>query len=150
MIEPNPKPPTDGDGNKPKPPTKIARALAVVALLAAGAIVAIPASPAAASWDACPTGVACMYVDINGSGSMLIASVGAHGVNTCWNLNSSWNDIISSATSKFSASANIRLKLYVHAGCATPATTITPGERANFDWGSTFRDSVSSFALVSP
>lgn len=144
-----PKPPTDGDGNRPKPPTKIVRALIVAALVAAG-VVTLPASPAAASWSACPVGVACVYVDVNGGGSMLAISVGGYGVNTCWNLNSSWNDKISSATSRFSTSANIRLKLFVHAGCSTPATYIDPGEQANFDWGSIYRDSISSFALVSP
>lgn len=144
----NPKPPTDGDGNRPKPPKRII-SLALVLAIALGGVVAVQA-PAAASWEACPVGTACMYQDVDGGGAMLIASVGRFGVNLCYNLSPSWNDTISSAYSRFAVGSNIRLRLFKHNYCTTPSTDITPGEKDNYRGLSQYRDSITSFALVSP
>lgn len=143
---PMPPPPPGPD---PKPRGKFITRVALVLAVALGGIVAVQA-PAAASWEACPVGTACVYQDVDGGGAMLVVSVGRFGVNLCYNLSPSWNDTISSAYSRFSPSANIRLRLFRHNYCTTPSTDVTAGEKDNYRGLSQYRDSITSFALISP
>jgi hypothetical protein len=115
---------------------KIRRALisALTVLALSGAIVAIEASPAAASYFDCPSGQAGVFADANGNGAHDCIAFSTHPVGQCFNFVSSFNDVASSVNVTFGG--NHGLILYSTGGCGISNILesplyVTPHSRAD-------------------
>src|SRR3990172_990252 len=102
-------------------------------LLVSLALVIVIASPASASYSACPSGRACIYVDSGGNGSRYDISVGGGG---CSNLPSGWRNIISSAVNKMTGGNGIYITFHDNLGCSNQfgqrSVTLSSNQSANF------------------
>jgi hypothetical protein len=86
----------------------------VVTLVAVVAgVVGVAAVPAQASQSQCLAGRICFWRDANFQGSFI--SYSQDPVYTCWNLPSSWNDIVTSVWNR----TNLVVGLYSDANCIT-------------------------------
>ena len=122
---------------------KFKRFLAALGIVAvtAGVIVIVEASPAAASYSACPSGRACAYIDAGGNGSMLQIGIGGGG---CSNMPFGWRNNISSAVNKFNG---VLISFFDNLGCSNQigqgAVVLQPGQTVDF--GFWHNDDVESY-----
>jgi hypothetical protein len=126
---------------------KVVTRLSVVVVALVTSVVAMQA-PASAAWSDCGNGLGCVWDGTSGTGAMKPISVGAHGVDRCYNFSSAWNDKVSSARNRYGAYGDYELWLmmWTGTGCNGLGTSVAPGEQVNF--GGSYNNSFSSFKIV--
>jgi hypothetical protein len=113
------------------------------------ASVTVAQSPAFAAW-ACPGGVGCVYDGQGGTGDVKHISVGAHGVNRCYNFSDAWDDRIESAKNDYGTYGSDYIWLYLYTGenCGGSSAPIIPGGEQSLGRG--FANQIESFKLIAP
>lgn len=121
-------------------------------LVALGLTVAV-ASPASASYSACPSGHACVYTSAGGTGSMFDIVYSTHLSPPCWNFAATYNNTISSVITLYGSGHGLRL--FVDNNCGGAALDIPANSVADnlSDWyifypTTTWNDRASSFMII--
>jgi len=142
---------------------RIIAPLAIAALLVTGAVLAIaPVSPPAGatvtamppmelvSFSSCPLGQGCLYVDVNGGGS--IQHVIFSQVHGCVNMNGTLNDAMSSSIETIGSGWHFLF--FDRANCVEGGSLYSPftqPDDTSADWSAGFgvhNDLASSFELI--